>query len=253
MTLLQVQDLGVTFGGVQALTDVSLSVDTGTVHGLIGGNGAGKTTLLNCVGRAVSPDRGRIVFDGHDLLTLPPHAIASRGITRTFQNLALIEGATVLENVCVGHEPGAHTARWSDFFPGRRRSLLQTSATHVAMEALSQLGLARHADERIDGLPYGVRKSIEIARALCARPRLLMLDEPTAGLNGREMADLAVALANIRSGSVLTILLITHHLEFLLRVADRVTVLELGRVIAEGPPELVQTDERVRNSYLGTA
>ena len=251
MKILEVSDLGVRFGGVAALQEVELAVEAGSVHGLIGPNGAGKTTLLNCIGRVIQPTSGSIRFDGHDLLARPTHALAALGISRTFQNLALMDDRTALDNAMVGLPTQSRRFGVSSFLPLPSRTRRDAEDRHAAHDALAQLGLEAHAETTVRNLPYGHRKSVEIARALCASPRLLMLDEPTAGLHPGEMDQLAVAVKRLRDGLGLTILLITHHIEFLLKVADRVTVLDLGRVIAAGPPALVQTDPRVMAAYLG--
>jgi branched-chain amino acid transport system ATP-binding protein len=250
-TLLEVSDITVRFGGVRALEGVRMQVAEGTVHGLIGPNGAGKTTLLNCIGRVIEPAEGRLAFGGEDLRARPAHDLARLGIARTFQNLALMDDATVLDNVLVGlQRPRGFTLH--DLLPTPRRFALEAKDRATALAALGQVELQHHANDKIGKLPYGFRKSIEIARALCTRPRLLMLDEPTAGLNPAEMDQLAIAVRRMRDALGLTVLLITHHIEFLLEVADRVTVLDLGSVIADGTPNLVHTDERVRAAYLGT-
>jgi branched-chain amino acid transport system ATP-binding protein len=248
--LLEVSDITVRFGGVRALDGVHMQVAEGSVHGLIGPNGAGKTTLLNCIGRVIEPSGGSLAFGGHDLRARPAHDLAALGIARTFQNLALMDDATVLDNVLVGlRRPGGFTLH--DFLPTPRRFALEAEDRATALAALAQVNLQQYAHDRIGSLPYGFRKSIEIARALCARPRLLMLDEPTAGLNPTEMEQLGVAVRRMREALGLTVLLITHHIEFLVDVADRVTVLDLGGVIADGTPSLVHTDARVRAAYLG--
>jgi len=250
--LLDIAGLTVRFGGVHALQDVAMQVQEGSIHGLIGPNGAGKTTLLNCIGRVIEPVGGTVSFGGNELLSRRAHDLAALGIARTFQNLALIESATAIDNVRVGLLRAGRLPSVDDFLPTPSRARKEREDAAAALAALTQLGLQEHAGSVVAALPYGIRKSIEIARALCARPRMLMLDEPTAGLNAREMDALAVAIRKLKSELGITVLLITHHIEFLLDIADRVTVLDLGRVIADGLPQLVHTDERVRSAYLGT-
>jgi branched-chain amino acid transport system ATP-binding protein len=250
--LLDISGLSVRFGGVHALRDVAMQVQEGSIHGLIGPNGAGKTTLLNCIGRVIEPVGGSIHFGGADLVSRRAHDLAALGIARTFQNLALIESATALDNVRVGLLRAGGMLRLHDFLPTGARARKEREDAAAALDALARLGLQAYAATVVAALPYGIRKSTEIARALCARPRMLLLDEPTAGLNAREMDDLAVAIRKLRSDMGITVLLITHHIEFLLDIADRVTVLDLGRVIADGLPQLVHTDDRVRSAYLGT-
>ena len=248
--LLDAKGIAVRFGGVAALQGVDLAIAEGSVHGLIGPNGAGKTTLLNCIGRLIRPVEGTLRFDGRDLLARPAHDLAALGIARTFQNLALLDDATVLDNVRVGrHRRGL--LRLADFLPTPARGREEAFERAAAMAALDRIGLGHLADATVGSLPYGFRKSIEIARALCAAPRLLMLDEPTAGLHAGEMEQLADIVRRLRDELGVTILLITHNIDFLLRVADRVTVLDLGRVIADGDPTLVRDDARVRDAYVG--
>jgi branched-chain amino acid transport system ATP-binding protein len=250
--LLDISGLSVRFGGVHALRDVAMQVEEGSIHGLIGPNGAGKTTLLNCIGRVIEPVGGSINFGDADLLSRRAHDLASLGVVRTFQNLALIESATSLDNVRVGLLRAGGMLHLHDFLPTGARARKEREDTAAALESLSRLGLQEYAASVVATLPYGIRKSTEIARALCARPRMLLLDEPTAGLNAREMDDLAAVIRKLRSEMGITVLLITHHIEFLLDIADRVTVLDLGRVIADGLPQLMHTDDRVRSAYLGT-
>ncbi|MBE0592578.1 MAG: ABC transporter ATP-binding protein [Gemmatimonadales bacterium] len=251
MSLLEIHGLSLRFGGVRALQDVEMEVDGGTIHGLIGPNGAGKTTLLNCIGRVIRPQEGRIRFDGVDLLDRATHELAGLGIARTFQNLALMNERSVLDNVMVGLPEQSRGFDMSAFLPTYGRAAKERASRARAHDALALLELDGHAEKPVRGLPYGHRKSIEIARALCASPRMLMLDEPTAGLNSAEMDRPAQVVTRLRSELDLTILLITHHIEFLLQVADRVTVLDLGRVLADGAPQIVQTDPEVRAAYLG--
>ena len=250
--LLDISGLTVRFGGVHALQEVTMQVQEGSIHGLIGPNGAGKTTLLNCIGRVIEPVGGSINFGGVDLISHRAHDLAALGIARTFQNLALIESATALDNVRIGLLRAGGMFSLHDFLPTGARARKEREDAAAALDALARLGLQEHAATVVAALPYGIRKSTEIARALCARPRMLLLDEPTAGLNAREMDDLAAVIRKLRSEMGITVLLITHHIEFLLDIADRVTVLDLGRVIADGLPQLVHTDDRVRAAYLGT-
>jgi len=249
MALLEVRDLHVSFGGVSALRGVDLSVEPGTIHGLIGPNGAGKTTLLNCIGRVIRPSQGSVNFDGRDLLNEAPHRLAQLGISRTFQNLALMGERSVLDNVRLGTDAG-HLGL-ADFFPTPSRAQREREQGEAALAALRTIGLEQAASAMVSSLPYGHRKSLEIARAMCRKPRLLMLDEPTAGLHPSEMDGLAGLVLRLRDELRITLLIITHHLEFLARIADEVTVLDLGEVIASGEPGLVHTDERVRAAYLG--
>jgi branched-chain amino acid transport system ATP-binding protein len=235
--LLSVEDVTRRFGGIVALDKVSLAADEGTITGLIGPNGAGKTTLFNVVTRLYKPDEGRVALDGQDLLRTPPYRIVRRGVARTFQNVVLFPTMTVTENVLVG----AHT---------RMRPFGERRARGQALETLEYLGLTSLAARPAAGLPFGTLKRIELARALVSKPRLLLLDEPAAGLSAEEIRRLGALIKAISREGV-AVLLVEHHADLIFDICDRVTVLNLGKVLAAGSPAEIREHREVVSAYLG--
>jgi branched-chain amino acid transport system ATP-binding protein len=250
VSLLTVNNVGVRFGGVVALDDLSFSVEQGQICALIGPNGAGKTTLFNVLSRLYASNSGTVTFDGHDLLSVPAHRIAGLGLARTFQNVALFPALTVLENVLTGaHSHGE---------VGFGRSMIRFGAAREekamrrrGLELLDRLDLAPLAHRPVAGLPFGTLKRIEFARALAAEPRLLMLDEPANGLTHGEVDELGETIRSIRDQFDLTILLVEHHMAMVMTISDHIVVLDFGRRIAEGPPQAVRNDPIVIEAYLG--
>ncbi len=249
--LLAVEDVCLRFGGIVALDRVCFTVDRGTVCSLIGPNGAGKTTLFNCLSRLYELDAGRIRFDGTDLDALPRHRIAALGIGRTFQNLALFDTMSVLDNVMVG----AHGRTRSGFLASAlqlpRVGDEERAARSRAARQIERLGLGAVMHARTAELPFGTRKRVELARALATEPRLLLLDEPASGLNHEEVEALAGSIRMLRDRLGLTVLLVEHRMDLVMNVSDKVVALHFGRKIAEGSPGQVRSHPEVVEAYLG--
>jgi branched-chain amino acid transport system ATP-binding protein len=249
--LLTVDRLSVQFGGLKAVDEVTFKVAPGEVYTIVGPNGAGKTTVFNLISRLYEPTGGRIDFDGVDITGVPPHRIAALGIARTFQNIELFEHATVLQNLLVGRHCRNQTNLLAEIFflPNVLRSEL---AHREAVERIIDfLDLQHYRDQFISGLPYGVRKVVELARALATEPRLLLLDEPASGLNIEETDDLANWIDDIKRDLGITVLMIEHDMRLVSRVSDRVLAMNQGRVLAEGGAAEVQRNPDVVRAYLG--
>jgi len=252
MTLLSLNGITRRFGGLIAVDGVDLAVAKGGVTAVIGPNGAGKTTLFNIISGFQAPNAGRIVFDGIDITGHPPEAIAAAGVVRTFQLVQLFQNLSVLENVKVGSHLHTTGGLWSAVLRLPRMRAAERALEARARELLAFVGLDAAADEEANALAYGQQRLLEIARSLAAGPRLLLLDEPAAGLSVEETRRLAAAIRTIAERGT-TVLLIEHDMKLVMNTADTVAVLDFGRKIAEGPPETVREDAAVIAAYLGTA
>jgi branched-chain amino acid transport system ATP-binding protein len=251
MSLFAAEDLAINFGGIRALDGVSFEVEAGQVFTIIGPNGAGKTTIFNLVSRIYDASQGRLTFRGEDITRVPPHEIARRGIARTFQNIELFEHATVLQNLLLGRHPHAHTRFVEDllFLPRvRARELEHREAVEKVIDFLD---LHPYRDSLVVNLPYGVRKVVEMARALCTAPSLLLLDEPSSGLSVEETQEMAYWIEDIRNLLGITVLMVEHDMSLVSAVSDRVLALNYGRRIAFGTPREVQDHPEVVKAYLG--
>lgn len=250
--LLEVADLSMRFGGIVALEAVSFSVAKGRIVGLIGPNGAGKTTLFNCLSRLYRPMRGDIRLNGRSLIRCAASDIAALGIGRTFQATALFASMSVLDNVKVGAHARGHNGPLTDALTPPQTRREERQFEHTARAMLAFVGLEDMATRHAESLSLGARKRVELARALAAKPSLLLLDEPAGGLNHEEVAALASLIGSIRDQLGITVLLVEHHMGLVMSLSDQVVVLNFGRVIADGPPAAVRGDPAVAEAYLGT-
>ena len=251
MSLLEVNQIAVSFGGVHAVQDVTFAVDAGEVFSIVGPNGAGKTTIFNLISRLYDSTHGSLAFDGADFTQMPAHEVARLGIARTFQNTELFEQESVLNNLLIGCHVRRTTGWWQDLFftPACRRQALDFRKD--AEEVIDLLNLQSYRDQPIGSLAYGVRKMVEVARALCIKPKLLLLDEPSSGLNPEETEDLSFWIEDINEELGITVLMVEHDMNLVAQVSNRVLALADGRQLALGDPASVQNDPEVKRAYLG--
>ena len=251
MALLEVTNLGISFGGLQAVAGFDLTVETGHLYGLIGPNGAGKTTAFNMLTGMYRPSEGNIILDGEDVTGKSPEYISKAGIARTFQNIRLFRLMTVLDNVKVGMHNRIHYPMWDGVFRTRTYKEKEHDMNRKALQLLKVFGLDDKADYAASQLPYGQQRKLEICRALASKPKLLLLDEPAAGMNPNETEELMDTVRKVRDDFGIAILLIEHDMKFVMGICEDITVLEYGRIIAHGDGETVSNDPRDIAAYLG--
>jgi branched-chain amino acid transport system ATP-binding protein len=251
MSLFTAENIAVRFGGIRALDGVSFDVQEGEVFSIIGPNGAGKTTIFNLISRIYQPTEGRLMFKGQDITKTPPHEIAGLGIARTFQNIELFPNATLLQNLLIGRHCHSHVGILGQlgFLPSVRRA--EIMHREKVEEVIAFLELQRYRDQLIANLPYGVRKIVELGRALCTEPKLLLLDEPSSGLNTEETEGMAFWIDDIKKDLGITVIMVEHDMSLVAAVSDRVMALNYGRVLAMGTSAEVQSDPEVIRAYIG--
>ncbi|WP_127599130.1 ABC transporter ATP-binding protein [Nitratireductor alexandrii] len=251
MNMLQANELSINFGGIKAVDGITFDINKGEIFTIIGPNGAGKTTIFNLISRIYDSSGGNLVFNGVDITRFAPHKIAGLGIARTFQNVELFEHATLLQNLLVAQHAHHTTRMWEEvlFLPRVRES--EREIRRNVEEIIDILDLQRYRDSIVHNLPYGVRKNIELARALCSKPKLILLDEPSSGLNVEETEDLSFWIRDIRDDLGVTVIIIEHDLSLVNDVSDRVMAVNYGRLLALGSPEQVQNHPDVIKAYLG--
>ena len=251
MSLFKVENISIAFGGVKALNNVSFEVNEGEVFTIIGPNGAGKSTLFNVISRIYQPNEGKIYLENNDISKVAPHKISSLGIARTFQNLELFENATVLQNLLLGRHIFKKTNFLNEMFHTPKVRKGEMDHRLKVEEIIDFLDLQHYRDTLINGLPYGVRKNVELARALCTSPKILLLDEPSSGLTNEETNDLGFWIKDIQSILKITIIMIEHDMSFVNKVSDRILALNYGEILASGLPSEIKEDAGVKAAYMG--
>ena len=251
MSLFQAEGISVRFGGIRAVDDVSFSVEKGEVFSIIGPNGAGKTTIFNLISRIYNSTEGKLIFDGQDITKTPAYLVAGLGIARTFQNIELFPNASLLQNLLIGRHCHSRVGLLSQlaFLPSTRKAELHHR--EKAEDVIAFLGLQRYRDTLIAKLPYGVRKVVELGRALCIEPKLLLLDEPSSGLNVDETEGMGFWIEDIKKDLGVTVIMVEHDMALVSQVSDRVMALNYGKVLAMGTPREVQTHPEVVKAYIG--